>query len=72
MSIKKNPFFSDNTGSTGGSHKKNHKAEIIGITISAVVIIFGLGLILCNRRKLLSNGKKDNRGICLSLKINAL
>ncbi|KEH36480.1 G-type lectin S-receptor-like Serine/Threonine-kinase [Medicago truncatula] len=52
----------DNSGSTGGSHKKNHKAEIIGITISAAVIILGLGFLLCNRRKLLSNGKKDNRG----------
>ncbi|KAK2447142.1 G-type lectin S-receptor serine/threonine-protein kinase [Trifolium repens] len=51
-------------GSTSGSQKKNHKAEIIGITISAAVIVLGLSFILCKRRKLLSkfNGKTDNRG----------
>jgi len=69
-------LFSDNIEFTGGSHKTNHKAEIIGITISAVVIILGLGLILCKRRKLLGHGKTDNRGnaqvLCLSLKLNAL
>ncbi|CAJ2648785.1 unnamed protein product [Trifolium pratense] len=54
----------DNSGSTSGSQKKNHKAEIIGITISAVVIILGLGFIFCKRRKFLSklNRNTDNRG----------
>ncbi|CAJ2648792.1 unnamed protein product [Trifolium pratense] len=47
----------------GNSHKANNKAEIIGITISAAVIILGLGFI-CKKRKLLSkfNGNTDNRG----------
>ncbi|XP_004485681.1 receptor-like serine/threonine-protein kinase SD1-8 [Cicer arietinum] len=54
----------DNSGSASDSHKTNHRAEIVGITISAVVIILGLAIILCNKRKLLSrlNGKTDQRG----------
>ncbi|CAL5183342.1 unnamed protein product [Lathyrus oleraceus] len=52
----------DNSGSTSGSHKKSHKAEIIGITISAAVIVLGLCILLCKKRKLLSHGKTDNRG----------
>ncbi|CAK8530431.1 unnamed protein product [Lathyrus sativus] len=49
-------------GSTSGSHKKSNKAEIIGITISAAVIVLGLCILLCNKRKLLSHRKTDNRG----------
>ncbi|KAK7302661.1 hypothetical protein RJT34_13554 [Clitoria ternatea] len=53
----------DDIGSAVDSHK-NHRAEIIGITISVAVIILGLSLILCKRRKLLSisSGKTDQRG----------
>ncbi|XP_058751342.1 receptor-like serine/threonine-protein kinase SD1-8 [Vicia villosa] len=44
----------DNSTSTRGSHKKNPKAVIIGITISIVVIVLGLCILLC-KRKLLSH-----------------
>ncbi|XP_058771659.1 receptor-like serine/threonine-protein kinase SD1-8 [Vicia villosa] len=46
----------DNSGST----KKSHKAEIIGITISAAVLVLGLCILLCKKRKLLRYGKTDN------------
>ncbi|XP_027354544.1 receptor-like serine/threonine-protein kinase SD1-8 [Abrus precatorius] len=54
----------DNVGSAGGSHKTNRRAEVAGITISVAVIILGLGVILCKKRKMLriSNGKRENRG----------
>lgn len=58
----KKSFLSDDLGSAGGSHKTN-RAKVIGITISAAVIILGL-CILCKKRKSLSilKGKMGHRG----------
>ncbi|XP_058751338.1 receptor-like serine/threonine-protein kinase SD1-8 [Vicia villosa] len=51
----------DNSSSSGGSHKKNPKVEIIGITISvAAVIVLGLCILLYKKRKLLSHRNTDN------------
>ncbi|TKY71598.1 Receptor serine/threonine-protein kinase SD1-8 [Spatholobus suberectus] len=47
----------DDTGSASGSHKTNHTGEVVGITISAAVIILGLGVIFWKKRKLLSISK---------------
>ncbi|KAJ1379175.1 S-locus, receptor kinase [Sesbania bispinosa] len=55
----------DDLGFASGSHKTHNTARIVGITISAAVIILGLGIILRNKkRKLRSilNGKTDQRG----------
>ncbi|XP_057428730.1 receptor-like serine/threonine-protein kinase SD1-8 isoform X2 [Lotus japonicus] len=55
----------DDSGSAVGSHKKkNDSARIAGITISAVVVILGLGYILFRKKKLLSrfSGTTDHRG----------
>ncbi|KAL2579399.1 hypothetical protein GLYMA_15G065100v4 [Glycine max] len=48
----------------GGSHKKNHTGEVVGITISAAVIILGLVVIFWKKRKLfsISNVKTAPRG----------
>lgn len=63
-STKRNLCFTDDIGSGGGSHKKNHIGEVVGITISAAVIILGLVVIFWKKRKLLSisNVKAGPRG----------
>ncbi|XP_057428738.1 receptor-like serine/threonine-protein kinase SD1-8 [Lotus japonicus] len=55
----------DDSGSAVSSHKKkNDSARIAGITISAVVVILGLGYLLIRNKKLLSrfNGTTNHRG----------
>jgi len=51
---KRNICFTDDTESAGGSHKTNHVGEIVGITISAAVVIVGLVVIFWKKRKVLS------------------
>ncbi|XP_014518521.1 receptor-like serine/threonine-protein kinase SD1-8 [Vigna radiata var. radiata] len=55
---------SDAEDTADGSHKSNHIGEIIGITISAVVVIVGLVVIYRKKRKVLgiSNVKTTPRG----------
>ncbi|KAG4945509.1 hypothetical protein JHK87_041516 [Glycine soja] len=60
--IKRSLCFTDDI--VGGSHKKNHTGEVVGITISAAVIILGLVVIFWKKRKLfsISNVKTAPRG----------
>ncbi|XP_061368787.1 receptor-like serine/threonine-protein kinase SD1-8 isoform X2 [Gastrolobium bilobum] len=46
----------------GGSHKTNDTGKVVGITLSAAVIILGLGFLSWKKRKLLLNGNTDRRG----------
>lgn len=68
---KRNLCFTEDTAD--GSHKSNHIGEIIGITISAVVVIVGLVVIYRKKRKVLgiSNVKTTPRGnVLLHVKLS--